>query len=313
MDLLPQRLYNKNMDKKHMRTKTRQNLAAAAAIGSLVAFALAPAGCRGSSGSGRKTITVKGSDTMVILGQRWAEEYMRLHPGLIVQITGGGSGTGIAALINGSTDIAQSSRSMKGKEKKLVQDKRGASVREIPVALDGVSVYVYEDNPIRDLSVTQLKAIYTARLTNWKQVGGPDAPIVLYGRENNSGTYMYFKEHVLENSDFAPRTQTLPGTAAVINAVSKDPHSIGYGGIAYASGVRILKVRASASAPPIEPSLDNVVSGKYPLSRHLYFYLAGEPKPEVQVFIDWVLGAQAQKICEKVGYYPLAKKKKASS
>lgn len=254
------------------------------------------------------SLTVKGSDTMVILGQRWAEAYMKSHPGSIVQITGGGSGTGIAALINGATNIAQASRSMKPDEKAMVRAKRGREVVEIPVALDGLSVYVDEKNPIEQISMDQLKSIYLGHLTKWEDLGVPLGPIVAYGRENNSGTYVFFKEHVLANADFAPEVLSLPGTAAVINAVSQDKRAIGYGGIAYSKGTKALKVSRSPQGPAVEPTEANVHSGRYPLSRPLFFYTAGRPEGAVQSFIDWVLGSQGQKICAQVGYFPLAKK-----
>ena len=168
------------------------------------------------------TVTVKGSDTMVVLGQRWAEEYMKKNPKTVIQVTGGGSGTGISALINGTTDICEASRSMKDAEKKQVAEKSGAPPIEIPVAKDGLSVYVHESNPLTELTMSQLKAIFTGKVTSWKEVGGPDAKIIPYSRENSSGTYVFFKEHVLENADYTPRAQNMPGTAAVVNAVAKE-------------------------------------------------------------------------------------------
>jgi len=244
---------------------------------------------------------------MVILGQRWAETYMNAHPGVRVQVTGGGSGTGIAALINGGTDICESSREMKDQEKDQAMKRHGDAVKEIPVALDGVAIYVHESSPIRELSQPQLREIYTGRITDWSDVGGKEGRIVAYSRENNSGTYMFFKEHVLGNEDFARETQTLPGTAAVVNAVSKDPASIGYGGIAYASGIRAVPIRRDSVSDPVQPSLETVRSGQYPLSRNLFFYTIGEPSGEKKAFIDWALGPEGQNICELVGYYPLAR------
>jgi phosphate transport system substrate-binding protein len=255
----------------------------------------------------QRAITLKGSDTMVILGQRWAEAYMKNNPGSRIQVTGGGSGTGIAALINGTTDIAESSRPMKDKEKEGVKNKSGKVVAEIPVAVDGLAVYLHTSNPVKVLSIEQLKDIYTGKTTNWKQVGGNDARIITYGRENNSGTYAYFKEHVLANADFHPSVQTLPGTAAVTNAVAKDPKAIGYGGIAYAKGIHHAQVKKDAASPAVEPNMENVLSGTYPISRHLYWYTAGEPAGEVKKLVDWVLSADGQKLVESVGYYPLAK------
>jgi phosphate transport system substrate-binding protein len=181
-----------------------------------------------------RAVTIKGSDTMVLLGQRWAENYMAQHSGAVIQVTGGGSGTGIAALINGTTDICQSSRPIKSDEREQLARAAGEPPHETVVARDGLAVYLHESNPLGSLTLPQLKAIYTGEVVNWREVGGPDAPIVLYGRENSSGTYEYFKEHVLEKQDFAPAVQTLPGTAAVVNAVARDRNGIGYGGAAYA-------------------------------------------------------------------------------
>ncbi len=255
-----------------------------------------------------RSVTVKGSDTMVILAQSWAENYMKEHPGLTVQVTGGGSGVGIAALINGGTDICEASRPMKDSEKQQAKSRRGNEVKEIPVALDGLAIYVGESNPIQSFTEPQLKGIYTGKITNWKEVGGKDARIVTYGRDNSSGTYQFFKEHVLNNEDFAREVQTLPGTGAIVNAVSKDPSSIGYGGIAYASGIRVVSVRRDDKSDAVMPSLATVKSGQYALSRNLFFYTIGEPAGDVKAFIDWVLGPEGQKLCETVGYYPIAQK-----
>jgi phosphate transport system substrate-binding protein len=266
-------------------------------------------GCAQNPGSGSKskTVTIKGSDTMVILGQRWAETYMQKIPGVTVQVTGGGSGTGIAALINGGTDICQSSRPMKDKEKEQVRTRHNKDVKETPVALDGVAIYVHQSCPLKSLTKAQLKGIYTGKITNWRELGWQDAQIVVYSRENNSGTYVFFKEHVLDNEDFAKDVQTLPGTAAVVNATSKDLRSIGYGGIAYGSGIRIIPVAPDEGGDPVAASLENVRSNRYPLSRPLFFYTVGEPAGEVKAFIDWVLNEEGQKICDQVGFYPLKK------
>jgi phosphate transport system substrate-binding protein len=264
------------------------------------------AGAAGNPASAQgRNITIKGSDTMVILGQRWAETYMKKTPGANIQVTGGGSGVGIAALINGTTDIAEASRPMKDAEKSQLQQKRGVPTFELPVALDGLAIYVHEKNPLQELSLEQLKKIYTGAVKNWKDVGGNDERIILYGRENSSGTYAYFKEHVLENADYYPTTQTLPGTAAVINAVSKDLRGIGYGGIAYLKGVKALKVKKNASTPAVEPTLDNVQKNIYPISRFLYWYLAGQPKDQMKRLTDWVISAEGQAVVNDVGYYPL--------
>ena len=252
-----------------------------------------------------RNITIKGSDTMVLLGQRWAETYMKKNPGVTIQVTGGGSGVGLAALINGSTDIAESSRPIKDSEKEQVKLKRNADAIELPVALDGLAVYLHEQNPIGELTIEQLKKIYTGAVKNWKDLGGKDERIILYGRENSSGTYVYFKEHVLENADYYPTTQTLPGTAAVINAISKDIRGIGYGGIAYAKGVKAIKVKKDASTPGVEPTLDNVQKNVYPISRFLYWYFAGQPKDQLKQLADWVMTTEGQSVVNDVGYYPL--------
>ncbi|MBI4801600.1 MAG: phosphate ABC transporter substrate-binding protein [Elusimicrobia bacterium] len=259
-----------------------------------------------------KTITIKGSDTMVILGQRWAEEYMKAHPGVVIQVTGGGSGTGISALINGSTDIAEASRPMKPAEKALVKEKHGKDVEEIAVALDGLAIYVHQSNTLKTITLAQARAIYIGQMTRWEELGVKLAQIIAYGRENNSGTYAYFKEHVLGNQDFAPEVLSLPGTAAVINAISKDKNAIGYGGIAYGKGIRALKVSKDVNGPAVAPTMANVLNGSYPISRELYFYTAGKPEGEEKNFIAWILGPHGQKLCEQVGYYPLKKAGKAA-
>ncbi len=250
-------------------------------------------------------ITVKGSDTMVILAQRWAETYMKSHRGKIVQITGGGSGTGIAALINGTTDVCMASREMKSAEKTKLRDRFQTMGVEIPVAKDGLAVYVHATNPVKSIDLDQLRRIYRGEITNWKDVGGPDELITIYSRENSSGTYVYFKDNVLKGKDFSPRAQTLPGTAAVVNAVAKDPNGIGYGGAAYAKGVRDLALAFGTGKPPVLPSAATVRDGSYPLSRHLFFYVRNAPAGELKEFVEWVLSAEGQALATKVGYFPL--------
>jgi len=282
-----------------------------AVVGIVLALGLAQCtrsanGGGGSGGAGESSsITIKGSDTMVILGQRWAETYMKSNPGMSLQVTGGGSGTGIAALINGSADICESSRPMKDAEKASVQEKRHAAALETKVALDALAVYVNTKSPLQEISIPQLAKIYLGETTSWKDVGGPAHAIVLYGRENNSGTYGYFKEHVLANKDFAAATQTLAGTSAVVNAVKGDEFGIGYGGIAYLEGVRALKVKKDDAAAAVAPSLETAQSGTYPISRFLYFYTAGDPTGPQAKFIAWVVGPDGQKVISDVGYYPL--------
>ncbi|MEW5975012.1 MAG: phosphate ABC transporter substrate-binding protein [Acidobacteriota bacterium] len=255
-----------------------------------------------------RSVTIKGSDTMVLLGQRWAELYMKKVPESRIQVTGGGSGTGIAALINGTTDICESSRPITQRERQAIRQKWGKDPVEIAVAIDGLAIYLHPSNSVDELSLSQLKGIYTGAVSNWKQVGGQDLRIVMYGRENNSGTYAFFKEHVLENQDFHPRTQTLPGTAAVVNAVSKDVKAIGYGGIAYSKGIKLVRVKSTDTGPSLIPSMENVLSGKYPVSRSLFWYFAGDPSGEAKSLTDWVLSPEGQAIVKEVGYYPLPRK-----
>ena len=251
------------------------------------------------------TVTVKGSDTMVVLGQRWAEEFMKKNPKSVIQVTGGGSGTGISALINGTTDICEASRSMKDAEKKQLAEKAGAPPIETVVAKDGLSVYVNDSNPLNELTMAQLKAIFTGKVTSWKEVGGPDAKIIPYSRENSSGTYVFFKEHVLENADYTPRAQAMPGTAAVVNAVAKEKFGIGYGGAAYAKGIKVLKIKKDDKSPAIAPDAKTVKDGTYPLSRPLFFYTRAKPSADIKKFVDWVLGSEGQAIVVKVDYFPI--------
>jgi phosphate transport system substrate-binding protein len=262
----------------------------------------------GGAPSGReKPITIKGSDTMVILGQRFAEAYMKKNPGTVIQVTGGGSGTGIAALINGTTDLAQSSRPMKEKEKADVQARAGAPVVERPVAIDALAVFLHATNPVTELTLDQLKQIYQGKITSWKAFGGPDRRIIIYGRENSSGTYEYFKEHVLNKEDFSPRVQTLQGTAAVVNAVAKDPSGIGYGGIAYESAVKLAAIRKDTSTAGVTPSEQTAVDGSYPIARQLYFYYPDSAAAAVKAFVEWAISEEGQGVVENVGYFPLPK------
>jgi len=253
----------------------------------------------------QETITVKGSETMVILAQRWAELYMANHPDVSIQVTGGGSGTGISALINGTTDICNASRPMKKSERDKLKQRYNTLGVEIKSAKDGLAVYVSDTNPVRELTIAQLKDIYTGKITNWKEVGGADAKIILYSRENNSGTYVYFKDNVLGGEDFTPAAQNMPGTAAVVNAVAKDKSGIGYGGAAYGKGIKFLKVRKDAASPGFEPTAENVKSGDYPISRYLYLYVRSKPSGKLKEYIDWILSTQGQEIVSKVGYFPV--------
>jgi phosphate transport system substrate-binding protein len=252
----------------------------------------------------KERVTIKGSDTMVILVQRWTEAYPD-KTATEFQVTGGGSGTGIAALINGTTDICASSRPIKKDEVVQLQKKFGYKGLEIRVAMDGLAIYVHKSNPVKQLSMAQVKDIFTGKITNWKQVGGNDKPILLYSRENNSGTYEFFKDFVLNKQDFAANAQHMAGTAALINAVSKDGNSIGFGGAAYAMNVKALPIAKDPSAKAVIPTAATIHDGSYPISRFLYFYLNQKPAGSVKKFIDWVISSTGQKVVTEVGYYPI--------
>ncbi len=252
-----------------------------------------------------ETVTVKGSDTMVILSQRWAEEYMKAHPSASIQVTGGGSGTGISALINGTTDICNASRPMNKSERDKLKQRYNTLGVEIKAAKDALSIYVNETNPMKEISLAQIKGIYTGKITNWKEIGGPDSKIILYGRENSSGTYVYLNEVVLDNEDYSAAMQTMPGTAAVVNAVAKDKFGIGYGGAAYGKGIKFLSVKADDKSTAYEPNAENVKSGVYPITRYLYMYTRSRPTGAIKAFIDWTLSSEGQEIVKKVDYFPV--------
>jgi phosphate transport system substrate-binding protein len=251
-----------------------------------------------------KKITVKGSDTMVILAQKWAEQYMKKNPDAVIQVTGGGSGTGIAALINGSTDICNSSRPMKRSEMDKLKDRYASLGVEIPCAKDGITIFLHESNPVKELSIKQLSGIFAGRITNWKEVGGPDQPIKLYGRENSSGTYVFFKDNVVK-TDYAASCQTLPGTAAVVNAVSKDKFGIGYGGAAYAAGVKHCAVKKDDNSQAYVATPETVKANQYPITRYLYMYLKNRPTGDLKAYIDWILSSEGQRVVTSVGYFPV--------
>jgi phosphate transport system substrate-binding protein len=251
-----------------------------------------------------KKITIKGSDTMVILAQKWAEVYMKSHPEVNLQVTGGGSGTGISALINGATDICNASRPMKQSEIDKLKERYGSLGVEIRCAKDGITVYLNESNPVKELSIKQLSGIYTGKIKNWKEVGGPDESIKLYGRENSSGTYVFFQENVVKG-DYAASCQTLPGTAAVVNAVKNDKYGIGYGGAAYSKSVKQCLVKKDDKSPAFAPTAETIKNGSYPISRYLYMYLRNRPTGEMKNYIDWILGPEGQKLVVEQGYFPV--------
>ncbi len=276
--------------------KIIQSLCVAAAVATLGASAFAG------------NITVKGSDTLLILAQKWAEVYMGNHADTKIQVTGGGSGIGIAALQNQTTDLCNSSRKIKAAEIQKCIVAFNTRPTEYKVALDGLSVYVNSDNALKELTLAQVGDIFTGKIKNWKDVGGPDAPITLYSRENSSGSYEFFKEHVLKGHDFAASAQTMPGTAAIIQAVSKDKGGIGYGGAGYGAGAKHLSIKADENSPAIEPTKENVLNGSYPIWRYLYVYVnPALDKGEISTYMNWIRSDDGQKIVEDVGYFPLPK------
>jgi len=253
-------------------------------------------------------ITAKGSDTLVTLAQKWAEVYMQKNPGTKIQVTGGGSGTGFAALQNQTTDLANASRSIKPKEVAECIKAFKKRPTEYKVALDGLSVYVHESNPVKELTIEQLELIFTGRITNWKDVGGKDETITVYSRENSSGTYEFFKEHVLAGKDFTARAQTLQGTAQVVEAVSREPKGIGYGGAAYSAGVRQLNIKKDAASPAVAPTEENIVNHTYPIWRFLYIYVnPAIDKGEIAEYLKWIRSDAGQAVVKEIGYFPLPK------
>jgi phosphate transport system substrate-binding protein len=278
-----------------MKTLKQKKFALIIVLLSFAGFAFSPAPER---------ITVKGSDTMVILAQKWAEVYMKSNPNAAIQVTGGGSGTGISALINGATDIAISSRKMKRTEMDKMKEKYNTLGVEIACAKDGITVFLHPSNKVKELTLKQLGQIYRGEIKNWKEVGGADKNIKLYGRENSSGTYVFFQEHVVEG-DFAASCQTLPGTAAVVNAVKKDPAAIGYGGAAYAEGIEICKVKQDENSPGILATAETIKNDTYPISRYLFMYVKNRPAGELKKFIDWILSPEGQKLVVETGYFPV--------
>ena len=253
-------------------------------------------------------ITVKGSDTLVVLAQKWAEAYMTKNPDTKIQVTGGGTGTGFAALQNKTTDLCNASRKIKPAEIATCIKAFGKRPTEYKVCLDGLSVYVSADNPVKELTVAQIADIFNGKTKNWKQVGGADAPIIVYSRENSSGTYEFFKESVLQGKDFASSAQTMPGTAAVLQAVAKDKNGIGYGGAAYGAGAKHLKVKKDDASPAVEPTEENVIKGTYPIWRYLYVYVnPALDKGDIAKYLTWIRGDEGQKVVKDVGYFPLPK------
>jgi phosphate transport system substrate-binding protein len=270
-------------------------------------------GCARKSNEQSNSLQIKGSDTMVNLGQAWAEAYMKQNPGTSIAVTGGGSGTGISAMVNNTCDIAEVSREMKESEITLVESK-GFTPKKIIVALDGLAVVVNPANKISELAIDQLADVFTGKIKNWKELGGRDAKIVLLSREVNSGTHVYFKEHVLRHGkadgkeEFASEALLLSSSQAIADEVSQNLDAIGYYGMGYITAKeKALKISKEKNAPAISPTMDNVISGAYPISRPLLMYSKGEPKGLVKSFIDYVLSPAGQEIVKKLDFVPVQK------
>jgi len=282
----------------------------------LILLLAAVAGCsRGGASNGpssapARTIENKGSDTLVNLALAWAEAYMAEHADIRISVTGGGSGTGIAAMINGTVDIANASRAMSAVEAESAR-KNGFDPIEFTVARDAIAVVVHPDNPVDGLTLQQISAIYTGVITNWSQVGGENRPIVLLSRESNSGTYVYFLENAIRLGDgksqllFSPDTLLMPSSEGISAEIRQNPNAIGYDGLGYVTpDQKTLGVAVDATSPYVLPSVATVNDGSYPIARALYVYTAGQPSGQVKDYLDWVLGP-GQALVPTLGFVPV--------
>ena len=302
-------------------SKTLTSLWSLRLCASLVAAAVvALSGCKPKDtgagpggGTTRVVIQNKGSDTMVNVAQVWAEDYKKTHPNVDVEVSGGGSGVGIAALIRGTIDIANASRNMKPEEIAQAQKNTGKKPQEIVVGYDALAVYVHKDNPINEISTEQLAAIFAedGKVTKWSEIGikipGGQDEIIRVSRQSSSGTYEFFREHVLNKKDFKLGSRDMNGSKEVVELVASTAGAIGYSGMGYnePGKVKMLRVSPKTGAPAIEPSMANALSKKYPIARSLLVYTLGEPQGEVKKYVDWMLGDAGQQIVEKSGYVPL--------
>jgi phosphate transport system substrate-binding protein len=284
----------------------------------LLAGLLLP-GCRADIASagadqapaGQRAIQNKGSDTLVNLALAWAERYRELEPDVSIAVTGGGSGTGIAALVNGTVDIANASRQMKEDEITAAQA-NGINPVEFTVAIDALAVIVHPDNPVDRLTLAQLADIFTGRISNWQEVGGPDAPIVLLSRESNSGTHVYFLEEVVRGGDsankdvFAPQTLLMPSSVGITSEVRRNPNAIGYDGLGYVTEhEKVIAVAQDSRSPYVRPAVETAADGSYPIARGLYMYTAGEPTGVIANYLNWIKGPEGQAIVAELGFVPL--------
>jgi phosphate transport system substrate-binding protein len=270
-----------------------------------------PANAQSSSDGAQQTIEDIGSDTIVNLALAWAEAYQTVKPDVRISVSGGGSGTGLAALINGTTNIANASRAIK-KEEIADAQKNGIDPYEIQIARDAIGVIVNPQNPVQQLTLQQISDIYSGKITNWREVGGDDRPIVLLSRETNSGTHVFFLEEVVRLGQkdnktlFSQDTLLLPSSEGIMAEVRQNPNAIGYDGLGYITPeVKTLAIAPQAGGEYVKPSVASVNNGQYPIARPLFMYTPGEPTGEVQTYIDWVLGPDGQKIVNDLGFVPL--------
>jgi phosphate transport system substrate-binding protein len=256
------------------------------------------------AGFGQNKVTVKGSDTVLPLSQKEAESYMKAHSGDGITVIGGGSGVGIAALLDNTTDIAMASRSMKMDERMKMQD-AGRGFKEVTIAYDALSIIVNPKNPVSKLTREQLEGIFTGKITNWKDVGGKDLKIVVYSRESSSGTYEFMKEHVMNRKNYASTVLNMPATGAIIQSVSQTEGAIGYVGLAYMNK-EVKDVAVSYDGKNyVNASVANAKNKTYPIVRPLFYYYPTSKEKMVKPFVDYILSAEGQKIVDEVGYIAL--------
>lgn len=248
---------------------------------------------------------IKGSDTVLPLAQKEAEVYMKKNKGARVTVTGGGSGVGISALIDNTTDIAMSSRKMKLSEKMKVNE-GGSTSNEVIIAYDALAVIVHPSNKVSQLTREQLEGIYTGKIKNWSLVGGENMAIVVYGRESSSGTYDFFKEHVLNNKNYASSIMSMPATGAIVQSVSQTNGAIGYVGLAYLEkNVKALSVSFNKGKSFVQPSVETAKNKTYPIVRPLYFYFLTSLAKQIKPFVDFILSAEGQQIVATEGFVNL--------
>lgn len=248
---------------------------------------------------------IKGSDTCLPLSQKFAESYMKKNPGSSITVTGGGSGVGFSALMSGTTDIAQASRSMKMDEK-LKMKEAGKAYKETIIAYDALAVIVNPGNSVSQLTREQLEGVFTGKYTNWKEVGGADLKIVVYSRESSSGTFEFFKEHVMNKKNFASTALLMPATGAIVQSVSQTDGAIGYVGLAYVEkSVKAIKVSYDQGKTYVLPSVANAKNKTYPVTRPLYYYYPVTVEKNINPFIQYILSDEGQKIVLDEGYVPI--------